>query len=251
MSTLSQTSPPLGFGAFKIGRNAGAKYPQPYDLPSEAESSRLLNDLLDLGCRWIDTAPAYGLSEERIGRAISSRRSEYTLSTKVGETFELGRSTYDYSRSAVRGSLDRSLQRLRTDRLDVVLIHSDGRDLDILNDTDVVAALREAKARGDVGAVGLSGKTPAGAMAAMEWADVLMIEYHIDDQSHDAVLREAARRGVRVLIKKGLASGRLPPDEAIRFLLARPEIDCVIVGGLNLDHFARNLALARSIRPST
>ena len=95
MRDVGQTGlkvPPLGFGAFKIGRNEGVKYPTPYDLPDEAAVGRLLNSILDLGCTLIDTAPAYGLSEARIGQAIGHRRGEFVLSTKVGETFEDGQS---------------------------------------------------------------------------------------------------------------------------------------------------------------
>ena len=58
---------PIGFGAFKIGRNQKTKYAAPYDLPSDEQVSELLNGLLDLGINYIDTAPAYGTSEERIG----------------------------------------------------------------------------------------------------------------------------------------------------------------------------------------
>ena len=51
---------PIGFGAFKIGRNEGIKYPQGYDLPDDARVERLLNEVLDLGINYVDTAPAYG-----------------------------------------------------------------------------------------------------------------------------------------------------------------------------------------------
>src|SRR5258708_28965761 len=120
--------PPIGFGAFKIGRNEKTKYAASYELPDEAAVERLLNELLDMGLAYIDTAPAYGLSEERIGRAISHRRSEFTLSSKVGETFGLGQSQYDFSAAAVRASIERSLRRLQTDVLDIPFIHSHGRD---------------------------------------------------------------------------------------------------------------------------
>ena len=58
----------LGFGAFKIGRAEGTKYPAAYPLPEEDEAGRILAGVLDLGITLLDTAPAYGLSEERIGR---------------------------------------------------------------------------------------------------------------------------------------------------------------------------------------
>jgi aryl-alcohol dehydrogenase-like predicted oxidoreductase len=239
--------PPLGFGAFKIGRNQGIKYPTGYDLPDDAAVSRLLNGVLDLGCMLIDTAPAYGLSEDRIGRAIGHRRDEFVLSTKVGESFENGVSRYDFTRAGVEHSLTRSLQRLRTDVLDIVFIHSNGDDLAILSDTDIVAVLQEWRDRGVIRAVGLSGKTVAGARAALHWADAIMVEYHLDDLSHAPVIAEAATRNVGVFVKKGLASGRLPAADAIRFVVSTPGVTSLIVGGLNLDHFAANWRTAVAI----
>jgi aryl-alcohol dehydrogenase-like predicted oxidoreductase len=238
--------PPLGFGAFKIGRNQGIKYPTGYDLPDDAAVSRLLNGVLDLGCTLIDTAPAYGLSEERIGRAIGRRRPEFVLSTKVGETFEDGVSRYDFTRNGVELSLRRSLDRLRTDVLDIVFIHSNGDDAAILNDTDVVPVLHEWRDRGAIRAIGLSGKSVAGAMAALAWADAIMVEYHLDDLSQTEVIAAAAARNVGVFVKKGLASGRLAAAVAIRFVVGTPGVSSLVVGGLNLDHFAANWQVAVS-----
>ena len=116
----------IGFGAFKIGRNQKIKYPNAYDLPTDRDVASLLNGVLDLGINYIDTAPAYGCSEERIGQAIAHRRAEFVLSTKVGELFADGVSSYEYSGAAVRDSIRRSLLRLRTDVLDIVFIHSNG-----------------------------------------------------------------------------------------------------------------------------
>lgn len=235
---------PIGFGAFKIGRNEQTKYRGHYALPDQAAVDRLLNGVLDLGVTLIDTAPAYGLSEERIGRAISHRRGEFVLSTKVGETFADGRSMFDFSADAVRDSIRRSLERLCTDVLDVVLVHSDGDDLRILQRTDVVPTLQELKGQGVIRAIGLSGKTVAGARQALGWADVLMVEYHLEDRSHEAVIREAGNRRVGVLVKKGLASGRLDPVDSIRFVLGNAHVSSLVIGGLNLEHFRANIAAA-------
>lgn len=235
---------PVGFGAFKIGRNQGAKYAERYDLPDENAVSDLLNGLLDSGINLIDTAPAYGLSEERIGAAIAHRREEFVLSTKIGETFLDGKSTYDFSASAIRHSVERSLRRLRTDALDIVFLHSDGNDRQILHETDAVTTLLALRDSGIVRAVGLSGKTVDGARDALNWADVLMVEYHLDDRSHETVIAEAADQGVGVIVKKGLAAGKIPAADAIRFLLANPAISSVVIGGLNLDHIQSNIELA-------
>lgn len=240
---------PLGYGAFKIGRNQGIKYPSAYDLPDDDTTERLLNNILDLGINLIDTAPAYGVSEERIGRFISHRRDEFVLSTKVGETFEDGESTYDFSGDAVRDSIDRSRRRLQTDCLDLVFIHSDGNDLAILNETDCVETLLDLKSSGVIQAVGFSGKTVAGATAALDWADCLMVEYHLEDRSHEELIASANDRGVGILVKKGLASGHLPPPDAIRFVLDNPAVSSLVVGGLNIDHWRSNVMAANEIRP--
>jgi len=234
----------LGFGSFKIGRNEGIKYPSTYPLPTEAEVATLLNGILDLGCNLIDTAPAYGLSEERIGRAISHRRNDFLLSTKVGETFEAGTSTYDYSSSSVKASIERSLRRLKTDHLDIVFIHSNGDDHRILKETDVVPALQDLRSQGLIRAIGMSGKTVEGAQLSMEWADALMVEYNLGDQSHQDVIAQAAARGIAVFVKKGLGSGNFPAAESIRFVLNHPGVSSLIVGGLNLSHFQDNWRIA-------
>ena len=236
---------PIGFGAFKIGRNQKTKYAATYELPSDAHVAELLNGLGDLGVNYIDTAPAYGTSEERIGRAISARRSEFVLATKVGEIFEAGASRYDFSAAGIRASVERSLERLRTSAIDVLLLHSDGRDEWIQTQTEAVATLQELKRQGSVRAIGLSGKTVEGARRALEWADVLMVEYHLRDRSHEAVIAEAASRGLGIVVKKGLASGELPAEEAIRFVLETPHVASLVIGGLSLDHFCANLAAAQ------
>jgi aryl-alcohol dehydrogenase-like predicted oxidoreductase len=98
-----------------------------------------------------------------------------------------------------------------------------------------------------VRAIGFSGKTAAGARTALNWADVLMVEYHSQDTSHAAAISEAHERGVGVVVKKGLASGRLPAEHAIRFVLSNDDVDTLIVGGLNLEHVRSNLAIAERI----
>jgi aryl-alcohol dehydrogenase-like predicted oxidoreductase len=235
---------PIGFGGFKIGRNQKAKYLAAYELPTEKEVGQLLNGLLDVGINYIDTAPAYGVSEERIGRLLHARRGEIVLATKVGECFADGISRYDFTDDGLRASVACSLERLNTEVIDVLLLHSDGRDLWIQNETNAVPILCDLKARGIARAIGLSGKTVEGARNALEWADVLMVEYHLEDRSHEGLIVEAAERGIGVVVKKGLASGHLPSHEAIRFVLANPRVSSLVVGGLSLPHFHENVQSA-------
>lgn len=237
----------LGYGAFKIGRNEGAKYPHAYALPTDDEAEQLIHAILDLGITYFDTAPAYGLSEERLGRALAGR-ADVAISTKVGETFENGRSTYDFSAAATRASVERSLRRLRRDALDLVFVHAPREDADIATGADVVPTLQALRQAGQVRAIGFSGKTISAAIQALAWSDALMIEYHEQDQSHAGVLRDAAARGVGVVIKKGLASGRLAPQRAIPFVLNNPAVASLVVGGLSLERFRENVRIAESCR---
>lgn len=237
----------IGFGAFKIGRNRGVKYPAGYDLPDMQQVQTLLNGVLDMGINHIDTAPAYGLSEERIGKTIAHRRDQYILSSKVGETFLDGKSEYRFDAQHVRQSVAQSLKKLRTDYLDMLLIHSPSDDVSLQQLTDCVPTMQALKARGDVRLIGLSGKTAHGFELAMQWSDVLMIAYHIQDTQHADIIAQAHTKGIGVLCKKGLASGHLPPKDAIQFVLSNPSITNLVVGGLNLDHLRDNIAYAHAV----
>jgi aryl-alcohol dehydrogenase-like predicted oxidoreductase len=235
---LGRDVSPIAFGSFKIGRNEGIKYAHGYSLPSAADARALLHGVCDLGIDLIDTAPAYGLAESRIGQALMARRDSVVIATKVGERFAGGRSECDFSRAAVERSLRESLQRLCTDRIDVVHVHSDGSDLAILRDGGAIGALDDARARGHLGVIGFSPKTVEGAMACLGDARIgsLMLEYHPRDTSMAPAMDECARRGIAVLVKKPLASGAIPPTDAIPFVLAHPAVTAAVVGSLRIEH---------------
>lgn len=237
----------LGFGSFKIGRNEGIKYPASYELPSDTQVRQLLDGVLALGINWFDTAPAYGLAEERLGAALAHRRREIFLSTKVGEEFADGKSSYRFDRKSLRASVTRSLTRLRTDAVDLLLLHLPADDVHVLEESEAVPTLLELRDAGLARAIGISGKTVPATARALDWADAVMVEYHPLDISHHDVMAEAARRGVAVLVKKGLASGRLPPREAIPFVLGNPSVTSLVLGGLSLVHLSENVRIAQAV----
>jgi len=241
----------LGFGAFKLGRNEQIRYPSSYALPSEEEAVRMIGHVLDSGINTIDTAPAYGCSEERVGRALQllGRRTEVVLCTKVGEEFSDGFSAYDFGATAVRCSVERSLRRLRTDAVDIVFLHSDGDDIRILERTDAPETLERLRERGLVRAVGLSASDEAGIRAAISWADVIMAEYNLSAKANAAAMADAHAAGVGVVVKKGLASGHLESGPAIEFVLSCEAVDSLFVGGLSAEHVAANVRVADRNRP--
>jgi aryl-alcohol dehydrogenase-like predicted oxidoreductase len=243
----------LGLGTVKLGRNEGVKYPRPFDLPTDADALVLLDTAAELGINLLDTAPAYGSAEQRLGDLLAGRRDRWILSTKVGEEFENGRSRFDFSAAHTTESVDRSLARLGTDHLDIVLVHSDGDDLAAM-DQGVMETLGRCKQAGKVRAIGFSPKSVDGARAAMPLSDVLMLALNPTEPEMLPVVREAHARGVGVLIKKGLRSGHLPAggadpvEDALRYLLAEPGVSSVVVGTINAAHLQHNAGAAERAR---
>lgn len=242
---------PIGFGAFKIGRDTGTKYPGRYTLPDEDAAVAIVHQMVGLGINYIDTAPAYGLSEQRVGKALLALPADsrdIVVSTKVGEEFSVvdGEpcSVYRYDAASVRASIDRSRQRLGRDTLDLVFIHSNGEDDRILNQTDAVETLVALREQGVVRAIGLSGKSADGFAQSFSWADAAMVDYSPAAPELAGTIALAHERGVGVVIKKALGSGRLPADEALRFVFDQPGVGSVVVGTLNAEHMRANIAAA-------
>ncbi|MEQ8953958.1 MAG: aldo/keto reductase [Gammaproteobacteria bacterium] len=243
---------PLGLGTVKFGRNQDVKYPQAFSLPSDREIEKLLGLARDLGVNLLDTAPAYGSSEQRLGRLLETRE-HWVIGSKVGEEFVSGKSFYDFSAKHTRHSVERSLRNLGTDYLDYVLIHSDGTDMHILQQTEVVACLLQLKEEGKVRAVGMSSKTVDGGQLAAEQLDLVMVAYNPSHQEELPVLDRANDLGKGVVIKKALNSGHLGSGQSqsaaanFEFVFAHPAVDSVIVGTISPEHLQANVAAVSAI----
>ncbi|NWA28923.1 aldo/keto reductase [Pseudomonas gingeri] len=254
-STGLQVSP-LGLGTVKLGRDQGVKYPNGFKIPDDQEARQLLQLARNMGINLIDTAPAYGRSEERLGPLLRGQRQEWVIVSKVGEEFEAGQSSHDFSAAHTRFSVERSLQRLETDFIDLVLVHSDGNDLAILEHSEVYQTLAALKGEGKIRAFGFSGKSVEGGLKALEQGDCAMITYNLNEQAEKPVIDYAARHGKAILVKKALASGHVCLDPGIdpvrasfELLFAQPGVASAIVGTINPLHLAHNVAtVARVIR---
>lgn len=259
----------LGLGTVKFGRNQNLKYPAGFELPSDEQIARLLDSAQAMGVNLLDTAPAYGYSEERLGYALRKMRKDWVISTKVGEEFipdkftGQGLSHFDFSAKHTRFSVERSLRRLRTDYLDLVLIHSDGDDLNILLQTEVVHTLQQLKREGWIRAFGISSKTPEGGLLAAEICDVVMVTYNTSQRDEAPVIAKSAQYRKGVLLKKVLASGHIchdaaapeisvtdatpatdPIQRALTFAYAPEGVSSAIIGTLNEQHLRDNLLKA-------
>lgn len=232
----------LGLGTVKFGRNQGVKYPTSFALPTDKEIENLLAVATGLGINLLDTAPAYGTSEERLGKLLHGARKDWIISTKVGEEFVDGISSYDFSAVKIQQSVERSLQRLRTDYLDVVLVHSNGDDVKIIEEENAFATLLELKKVGKIRAFGMSTKTVQGGLLTIEHADVAMVTYHPGYLDEQEIITYAHQKQKGIFIKKALVSGHAATSvtETMKFIFAKPGVTSVIVGTINPSHLRQN-----------
>lgn len=185
----------LGFGGAEIG----------YQGATEETARRVLDEALDAGLNVIDTAECYMESEDLIGRTVSRRRDQFYLFTKSGHPD----GTFDdegWTRASIQKTLDRSLQRLRTDRVDLLQLHS--CSLEFLERGEVIEALEEAKKAGKTRYIGYSGDSDAALFAIRTGRfDALQISVSMADQeSIERVLPEAVSRRMGVIAKRPIGN---------------------------------------------
>ena len=245
---------PLGLGTVKLGRDQGVKYPNGFRIPDDAQARQLLDLARDMGINLIDTAPAYGVSETRLGPLLHGQRDHWVVVSKVGEEFIDGQSQFDFSPAHTRFSVERSLKRLQTDRIELVLVHSDGRDLEILRHSGVYETLAELKREGKILGYGLSGKTVEGGLLALEQGDCAMVTYNLNERAEQPVLDYAQAHAKGILVKKALASGHAcltPGADPVRLsfelLFSHPGVGAAIVGTINPQHLSDNVHTAAAV----
>jgi aryl-alcohol dehydrogenase-like predicted oxidoreductase len=251
----------LGFGGAEIG----------YQNASLDTVERLLGSALDAGLNVIDTAECYAGSEELIGQAVGHRRDHFHLFTKCGHAS--GLPYEDWDPQLLRESIDRSLKRLGTDRVDLVQLHS--CDEAKLRQGDVIAVLQEAREAGKTRFIGYSGDREAARYAVECGAfDTLQTSISIADQQPiELTLPLAQERGMGVIAKRPIANAAwtkesLPESEyaypywqrlqalkynflsgpdavsvALRFTLAQAAVATAIVGTQNPNRWLSNARL--------
>ncbi len=238
---------PLGLGTVKLGRNIGVKYPESFQIPDDRAAADLIACARASGINLIDTAPAYGSSEERLGHLLQGQREQWIICSKVGEEFDDGVSRFDFSAAHTRSSIERSLRRLRTNCIDIVLIHSDGNDLAIIDNGEAFAELERCKHEGLIRAFGMSTKTVEGGIAAARHGDGVMATFNSEYTAEKPVLDFCAAQHKGVLIKKAFASGHsADPAHSLRCVLREPGVTSAIIGTINPQHLLQNVAIAFS-----
>ncbi len=253
----------LGYGGAEIG----------FEKAAPEAVSRLLNEALDAGLNMLDTAECYLQSEELIGQAVAHRRGQFYLFTKCGhpESPSVG----DWRPESLLASIERSLQRLKTDCVDLVQLHSCSENE--LRRGDVIAALQQARAKGHTRYIGYSGDGSAARFAIECGAfDTLQTSLNIADQEAiELTLPLARERQLGVIAKRPIANAvwryaekpandyilpywerlrkldydflRTEPENAaaiaLRFTLSVPGLHTAIVGTANPTRWRQNAAI--------
>jgi len=251
----------LGLGTVKFGRNQSVKYPDAFELPDDDTARQLLHSARDLGINLLDTAPAYGDSEERLGYLLRGERKDWVICTKAGEEFSRnyygdGSSNFDFEPASLRLSVERSLRRLRTDYLDIVLIHSDGNDSHLIHRHQVLHTLAELKRQGWIRAFGMSTKTLEGGLLCAQQADVVMTAFDPEQDDDRQLLQSCAIHNTGVLLKKIFNSGHLLAsdnsqqsttaliEQKMKVIFTQSAVNSAIIGTLNGRHLRTNVECA-------
>lgn len=230
--------------------------------PEEAERREVLQILQSGQVRLIDTAPSYGAAEDRLGELIQSlnMRPRFFLATKTraGQSVE-----------AHRAEIERSKQRLKTDKFDLMQFHN------VSSANQDFGLLKELKAAGTIRYHGMS-STSDGAYAAFEQVmlrekpDFIQVDYAIDNRNVEQRILPAARdNGVAVLTALPFGRNRLfqrtamvqLPELAreigaatwaqffLKYLIGHPAVNAVIPGTDKPQYMRDNLGAGRGTIP--
>jgi len=294
VTSIAPTSwPRLGLGCAALGQ------PDVRERDAVATIARAW----ERGIRFFDVAPLYGggLGEERLGRALRGvPRGDYVLCTKTGVTRPYAQAAtppgatraraadrWDYSAAATRESVMRSLERLGSDRLDVVHLHDADDHLDACLDAHAeLARLRDESVVGAIG-IGSNATAPVAALLALARFDTFLLAgcYTLLDQRGAALIEDSARAGIAVIAggiyNSGILSrwppvaptyayqpakpaiveraariaaacalhGTTLPAAALQFVMANPSITTVLLGPRSVDELEQNLAASVSPLP--
>lgn len=170
---------------------------------NEKDVEKLLNSLLENGINLIDTARAYGLSEERIGKFLSHKRKDFIISTKVG----YGISGFqDWTYDCILAGVDYACRLLKTDYIDIVHLHT--CPINILLNGEVISALENCKEKGKIRAIAYSGENEE-----LEYAvscgrfDSIQCSVNIADQINvNTKIKSATDKNMGVLAKRSIAN---------------------------------------------
>lgn len=209
-----------------------------------AGTKKLMCQLMDAGVNYIDTARAYTVSEEFLGEALEGIRRHFVLATK----------SMARTKDAMAADIDLSLQKLRTDYIDLYQVHNPSpADLDaVLAPDGALEALQEAVAAGKIGHIGITLHSAALFERALDldWVETIMFPYNIVETQGEELIRACAERNIGFIAMKPLAGGAIEDATlALRFIAANDAVSVVIPGMAEPREIEENIAAVCSKAP--
>ncbi|WP_217251085.1 aldo/keto reductase [Streptomyces sp. AC602_WCS936] len=245
----------LGFGAMHLPTEPG---------PARAASVAVARRAVELGVTLIDTAYLYGggANEELLAEALYPYADGLFVTTKVGvaRSGPSGEWRLDGRPSVLREQVERALRRLRVERIELLQLHRVDPETPL---ADQLGTLRDLRAEGKIGRIGLSEVTVDELDRARRIVDVASVQnrYNLLDREHEPVLAACEAAGIAFLPWRPVAwgdagsraevaavaaeTGATPTQVALAWLLGRSPVVLPIPGTARIDHLEENLAAGR------
>ena len=235
---------------------------------AEGHADRLLNQVIDAGVNFVDTAGDYLGSEVRIGRALSHRYGEFHVSTKSGCTerrkpHHVNGSIHEWTSDNLYRGVEQSLQRLNRDSLEMVQLHSP--TVEECEMGRLVETLADMRSAGLVRWTGISTELPhLPVFLKWDFFDYFQVPYSAVQREHEHWITQIDDAGAGVVVRGGvrpevparwaaferagleelLEAGESASSFMLRFALSHPAVHTVIVGTTNVNHLLENVDAA-------
>lgn len=267
----------ISFGGVEIGMPYGVGVKSKEDMLAETDAIKLLHAALDSGINFFDTARMYGESEKIMGKAFTDRREKVVICTKCRHLTDQSGNLPAPGKlnKIIESSLEESLTTLKTDFIDVFMLHQANET--ILNNEEIASVFTKLKEKGKIKATGVSTYTSVETQLALNkknW-DVIQLPFNLMDQRQKELFSQISEQGVGLVIRsvllKGLLSNRGKnlhpaladvkkhidsygallkggnydlPALAVKFVLSFPEVSAALVGIDRFEYLHQSLLAA-------
>ncbi|MDP8237691.1 MAG: aldo/keto reductase [Candidatus Hatepunaea meridiana] len=269
---------PIGLGTVALGVKYGIEALQGVGIPVEDKAIDLIRHAVSRGVNLLDTAPGYGESERRIGRALDGNE-DVIVATKVSIPVSNDGRLADRNelRKSIFDSIDNSRRMLRRDKLDLVQIHN--ATIDMMKSKVITDCLSEARDMGTVQSFGASVYGTEAALAAIDNGsfDMIQVAYNLLDRKMETdVFPRALEKNIGILVRSAFLKGALTdkvldlpdslvelkniviklkenralsweqlPTLALRFCLTHPVVSAVLVGARSVQEIEQAIQAAK------
>ncbi|HVO33341.1 MAG TPA: aldo/keto reductase, partial [Elusimicrobiota bacterium] len=195
----------IGFGAWAIGGNA---FGNSYGPTDDAESLQAIRAALELGCTFFDTADVYGHghSEELLAQGLGARRRDVVVATKGGSDFYHEPARLNFTESHLAFAVDQSLQRLRTDYIDLYQLHNP--PFSLIESGRLFEPLEKLKTQGKIRFYGISIHEPQEGLLAIKMgrpASIQVVYNYLRRDAAEELFPRALAEGVAIIAREPLA----------------------------------------------